>query len=482
MYDVVVIGGGVVGAATAYELSRYSLSVAVLEAENDVATGTTKANSAIIHAGYDAQPGTLMARLNVEGSRMAKTICRDLDVPYRQIGSMVLAFDEQDKETLQRLLDQSRKNGVPDARIISGDEARTLEPGISPDAICALLAPSAAIVNPWDFALAMLETAVLRGVGLFRNHAVTAIASIPGGYEVRCGSRLLQTRMIVNAAGVHADKIHNMVAAPTFTMKPARGEYYLLDKSEGDRVGRIIFRCPTPHGKGVLVTPTVHGNLLVGPNHQPVDADDVATTAAGLAGVAASARTTVPDVRLGETIRSFAGVRAECDRNDFVIEAAAPGFIDLAGIKSPGLSAAPAIGVVAVKLLQQEGLSLETRTEQLPVRKVVRFKELPLEEKAALIARENAFGRIACRCESITEGEILSAIHSPIPPVSIDGVKRRCNTGMGRCQGGFCGSRVMELLAKEGGVDSLDIELDKTGSTVLSGVTKKGTVNHVCNC
>lgn len=482
MYDVVVIGGGIVGAAVAHELSRYSLSVAVLEAENDVAAGTTKANSAIIHAGYDAPPGTLMARLNVQGSRMAKDICHDLDVSYRRIGSMVLAFDDADRQSLLQLLEQGEKNGVPDMRLLTGDEARVLEPELSPDAVAALLAPGAAIVNPWDYALAMLETAVLRGARLFRNHAVTAIDRVRGGYGVTCGAVTFSTRMVVNAAGVLADRIHNMIAPPSFTMRPARGEYRLLDKSEGGRVGRVIFRCPTPEGKGVLVTPTVHGNLLVGPNHERVAAGGAATTGAGLAKVSESAKTLVPRIELRETIRSFAGVRAECDRPDFVIEEAAPGFIDLAGIKSPGLSAAPAIGHMAVRLLGEAGLTLEERAGPLSRREVVRFKELSVEEKTALIRREPAFGRVVCRCESITEGEIRVALRSPVPPVSVDGVKRRCNTGMGRCQGGFCGSRVMQLLADERGVDPLRIELDKAGSAILTAETMKGTSSHACDC
>ena len=398
MYDVLVIGCGITGAATAFQLSRYKLRVGVLERENDVADGTTKANSAILHAGYDPLPGSLMARLNVRGVALARRLCADLDVPYDPCGSLVLGFTPADRETLAELYRRGTANGVPGLALLTGDEARALEPNLSPE-----------------------------------------------------------------------------VAAPhTFTIHPSRGQYFLLDKSEGDRAGRVIFQCPNEHGKGVLVAPTVHGNLLVGPNAEPVAGDDTATTAAGLDFVRDTALRSVPSVDFRAVIRSFAGVRAVADTGDFVIEEAAPRFLDLAGICSPGLSAAPAVGEYAVELLGRAGLPLEKKPDFRARRRRVRFHALPEEEKARLVAENPAYGRVICRCETVTEGEILDALRAPIPPRSVDGVKRRVGAGLGRCQGGFCGPRVVELLCRELGCSPGEIVQDRAGSWLLARQTKGG--------
>lgn len=481
MFDVAIIGCGIVGAAAACELSKYRLSIAILEKENDVADGTTKANSAILHAGYDPRPGTLMAKLNVEGVRLAKELCRKLDVPYRGCGSLVLAFSEAERKTLQKLYEQGVQNGVPGMELLDAPALQVLEPNVSPQAVAALHAPSAAIVSPWEFALALAETAVRNGAKLFLESPVTAIRRIEGGYALSTPGGTRAARYVLNAAGVYADAVHNLVASPAFEIIPDRGEYYLLDKSEGNRVDHVIFQCPTRLGKGTLVAPTVHGNLIVGPNNEPpADGDDTATTRAGLSHVAEMARKSVPSVDLRASIRNFAGVRAAADINDFIIAEApgAPGFIDLAGIKSPGLSAAPAIARMASELLRDCGLTLEEKAEFIDARRRVRFKELSPADKAALIRENPAYGRVICRCETITEGEILDAIRSPIPPRTVDAVKRRCNPGMGRCQGGFCGPRVVELLSREFGLDPTEILQDKAGTVILTGETKGG-VRHV---
>ena len=296
----------------------------------------------------------------------------------------------------------------------------------------------------------------------------------------RSPSGVVEARYIVNAAGIRADAVHDMAAPHRFTIQPTRGEYYLLDKSEGTRVQHVIFQCPNENGKGVLVAPTVHGNLIVGPNAEPVAGDDTACTAAGLAFVSAAARRSVPDIRFGESIRNFAGVRANVDTGDFVIGEAegAPGFIDLAGMKSPGLSSAPAVAKEVVRILEGHGDLPAAKTDYRDGRTRVRFKELPPEEKAKLIARNPAYGRVICRCETITEGEILDALHTEIPATTIDGVKRRCNAGMGRCQGGFCGPRVLELISRTRGIDPLDVLQDKAGSNVLLCETKQEGTNH----
>ena len=475
MFDVAIIGCGVIGAATAYTLARYQLKVLVLEAENDVADGTTKANSAIIHAGYDPEPGTRMARLDVLGNRLAGEICERLDVPFKRNGSLVLAFSEEEIPHLKKLYSNGVANGVPGIRLLDAAQVRELEPNLSDRVVAALYAPSAGVISPWEYALAMAQVAVRNGVRLERSSRVTAIRKLEGeGYELHTGTGDYQARRVINAAGLHSEEIHNMVAPPSFHIQPTRGQYYLLDKSEGSRVNCVIFQCPTKLGKGILVSPTVHGNLIVGPDAELVDGDDTSTTAAALEQVAELGRKSVPSVDLRASIRNFAGVRANSDRGDFVIEEAAPGFIDLAGIKSPGLSSAPAIALEAVELLKGTGLELREDPDFVDGRRRPRFKELSEAELRALIATDPAYGRVICRCETITEGEILEAVRAPIPPVSVDGVKRRCSAGMGRCQGGFCGPRVLEILSRELHRDPTEILKDKAGTVILTGQTKQG--------
>lgn len=475
MFDVAIIGCGVIGAATAYTLARYQLKVLVLEAENDVADGTTKANSAIIHAGYDPEPGTRMARLDVLGNRLAGEICERLDVPFKRNGSLVLAFSEEEIPHLKKLYSNGVANGVPGIRLLDAAQVRELEPNLSDRVVAALYAPSAGVISPWEYALAMAQVAVRNGVRLERGSRVTAIRKLEGeGYELHTETGDYQARRVINAAGLHSEEIHNMVAPPSFHIQPTRGQYYLLDKSEGSRVNCVIFQCPTKLGKGILVSPTVHGNLIVGPDAELVDGDDTSTTAAALEQVAELGRKSVPSVDLRASIRNFAGVRANSDRGDFVIEEAAPGFIDLAGIKSPGLSSAPAIALEAVELLKGTGLELREDPDFVDGRRRPRFKELSEAEKRALIAKDPAYGRVICRCETVTEGEILEAVRAPIPPVSVDGVKRRCSAGMGRCQGGFCGPRVLEILSRELHRDPTEILKDKAGTVILTGQTKQG--------
>ncbi|MBC5737007.1 NAD(P)/FAD-dependent oxidoreductase [Lawsonibacter faecis] len=476
MYDVLIIGCGISGAAAAFELSKYRLKVAVLEKENDVSTGTTKANSAILHAGYDPEPGTLMARLNVRGSALARTLCPALDIPYRPCGSLVLGFSEADRASLQALWQRGRANGVPGLALLTGDQARALEGGLSPSVTCALHAPTAAVTSPWEYCLALAETAVRNGAEVYLDAGVDAIAKTPGGWQVSGRRGVFESRFVINAAGVFADRIHDLAAPHAYAIHPSRGQYFLLDKAEGDRVGRVIFQCPGPAGKGVLVAPTVHGNLIVGPNAEPVEREDTATTADGLRFVRETAEKSVPAIDFRQSIRNFAGVRAHADGDDFIIgeAAGASGFFDLAGICSPGLSAAPAMAEYLVELLGEKGLELEKKADFICQRRRIRFHELDNAEKAALVEQNPAYGRIVCRCETISEGEILDALHSPIPPRSVDAVKRRCGPGMGRCQGGFCGPRVVELLCRELGLSPEQIVQDRAGTQMLFEETKGG--------
>lgn len=475
MYDVVVIGGGIVGASAAFALSKYNLKAAVLEKENDVACGTTKANSAIIHAGYDCEPGTLMAKLNVRGSELAREICQKLDVPYQRIGSLVIGFTQADEDKIHELYQRGKANGVPDLEILDGNAVKAMEPQLSDEVRCALYAPTAAIVSPWEYALAMMETAVKNGVELSLDTEVVDLRKEADGWHIMTNKGEFTSRYVLNASGLHGHKIHDMAAPHRFDIHPVRGEYYILDKSEGTRASHVIFQCPTKDGKGVLVTPTVHGNLLVGPNSVPSDTESVATTRDGLDFVKEKALKSIPDINFRESIRVFAGLRATGNTGDFIVQEAegAPGFYDMAGICSPGLSAAPAIGEYVVELMRQNGLSLTEKENYVCERKVTRFRTLSPEEKEALIRERPEYGTVICRCETVTEAEILDSLKGVIPPKSIDGVKRRVNTGMGRCQGGFCSTKIAELLCRELKMDPTELLQDKQGSWILSGKAKE---------
>lgn len=472
MYDVTIIGSGITGSACAYFLSKYRLKIAVIEKNNDVCCGTTKANSAIIHAGYDPHPETLMAKLNVKGSAMAKEICAKLDVPYNQIGSLVVAFSEEETKTVEELFERGNANGVPDLKILNREELKEAEPMISDEALCALYAPSAAIVNPWEYGLAMAETAVRNGAEILLESEVTSIKKENGVFKITAGEKEIEAKYVINAAGVNCDDVHNMIAPPKFKVIPSAGEYYLLDKSEGKRARHVIFQCPNKDGKGVLVSPTVHGNLIVGPNADARDKDDTSTKTSCLDFVREKAVKSVPSINFRENIRNFTGVRAATEIDDFIIEFACEGFLDLAGIKSPGLSAAPAIAELAVKMLGESGLALEEKESFTDERTHLRFKHLSDEEKNNAVKKNSAYGRVICRCETITEGEIIDALNSPIPPVSLDGIKRRAGTGMGRCQGGFCGPKVLEIMAKYKNEPFEAVLQDNTGSIILTGKTK----------
>ena len=475
-YDIVVIGCGVVGAAVARQLSQYRLSVCVLEKENDVAVGTTKANSAIIHAGYDPRPGSLMAKLNARGVELVKELAPKLHFPYQPIGSLLLAFTEENLETVEVLYQRGRHNGVPGLKILSADEVREMEPNVNPEVKGALYAPSAGIVSPWRMALAFAESAVRNGVELRRNCPVTGISKTKDGYELDTLSGTISAQYVVNATGVDAFTVACLLKQPTYKMKPSRGEYYLMDKCAGNTVHHVIFQCPTKVGKGVLVSPTVDGNLIVGPNAEPVEGSlDTGTTAEGLAFVRKMALLSVPGLNWRDSIRNFAGVRANTNIDDFQIHWLEPGFLDVAGIKSPGLSSAPAIGEYVAELLMRDGVKLLRKgdfQEELPEK--LHFKELSPEEKAQAVRENPLYGRIICRCETVTEGEMVDALHSPIPPVSIDGIKRRCGAGMGRCQGGFCGPRVHEIIARETGMPMEDVMQDRAGMVIITGETKTG--------
>lgn len=456
MYDAVIIGGGVIGCAVARYLSRFQGRFCLLERENDVCSGTSKANSAIVHAGFDAKAGTLMAKYNVLGSRMMPQLAKELDFPFRRNGSLVLCLAQEDMPKLLALYENGIQNGVEGLEIIDARRLHEMEPNISDGAVAALWAPTGGIVCPFQMTVALGENAVHNGVEIYRNAEVTEVKrGKDNTWQVVTKEGTLETRAVINAAGVYSGVFHNMVSRRKIRITPRRGEYLLLDKAAGETVHATIFQLPGVLGKGVLVTPTVHGNLLVGPTAQDTeDFEGTNTTAQGLAQVREKAGGSVKNLNFRQVITSFAGLRAHEDGHEFILGQPedAAGFFDCAGIESPGLSAAPAIGQeIAAQVAA--ALALEEKRNFDPIRRgPVDPKSLSKEQWAALIEKEPAYGQIICRCEQVSEGEILAAIRSPLGARDLDGVKRRTRAGMGRCQGGFCAPRVMELLARELGM------------------------------
>jgi len=479
LIDITIIGGGVVGCLIGRELSRYRVKTLLVEKDSDVANGTTKANSAIVHAGFDASPGTLKARFNVEGNAMYDRVCGELGVPLKRNGSLVLAFGKEELPELYTLMDRGKRNGVPSLELLSGDEVRRREPRISKEVVEALYAPTGGIVGPWELAIAAAENAVDNGMELMLDSEVTAIDRIEGGYRVTAGGRTVESKVVINCAGLYSDRIHDLVSEPCFRIIPRRGEYFVLDRSEGSFVSHTIFQCPTPNGKGVLISPTVHGNLIVGPNAEQVAGPEhVETTAAGLKSIREAASRSCDGVVYSAVITSFAGVRSTPDTHDFIIGEAkgAPGFFDAAGIESPGLTSAPAIAVHMSGLVREYLGDPPPRPDFNPVRRpMLHFAQLSGEAKAAWIRKDPRFGRIVCRCESVTEGEIVDAIHRNAGATTVDGVKRRLRPGTGRCQGGFCGPRVVEILSRELHIPMNEVRKDRPASVLLTGLTKTAT-------
>lgn len=473
MFDVIVIGAGICGCAIARELSRCKANVLVVEREEDVCCGTTKANSAIVHAGYDAANGTLMAKLNVVGNRLIPQLAKELDFPFKMCGSLVVMVNEEDRPALNRLYENGLANGVKELRIIEREELKTMEPNISDEAVAALYAPTGGIVCPFGMTYALAENAAANGVRFQFNCEATGFTSTQSGWMVHTTTGDLETRVVVNAAGVYADKLHNMVSDDTMTIIPRRGDYFLLDRTTEGFVNHTIFQLPGKLGKGVLVTPTVHGNTIVGPTAiDQEDKDCTATTQAGLDTIRAKCGIAVKNLPLRQTITSFAGLRAHEPRHEFFIGEVKPGFVDCAAIESPGLTSGPAIGVMVAGIV--EGiLKLEPNPDFISTRKgILNPKTLSPEEHAALIRENPAYGTVICRCETITEGEILDAIHRNPGAKSLDGVKRRTRAGMGRCQGGFCSPRVMEILARELGVEQSQITKSGGASRLIVGINK----------
>jgi len=515
-YDVVIIGAGISGACIARELSKTTARVCLLDKEDDVSCGTSKANSGIVHAGYDPEPGTLMAKYNVRGAELFADLAQKLHFDYKQIGSLVLAFDDDGLAKLKILLERGKKNGVKKLKILNHAQLEELEPNLSEEALAALYAPTAAITSPYQATWAIAESAVINGVTFLRNTAVHSITKEKSFFTLSTTAGEIKARFVVNAAGLKADEISRMAGARDYRIIQRKGEYCLLDNKCVNLVNHVLFQTPGPLGKGVLVTRTVDGNILIGPSADAVSKDTIdytGTTTASQEAILKAARRSIPDIPQRNIINSFAGIRAiavEPDGtpiNDFIIEedATIHGFINVGGICSPGLTSAPAIGEAVVEILKKAGLKTTLKplaskaTSSAATSKtdsaaktskentkytsattyfieeragIPSFKFASHEEKLALIKKDSRFGQIICRCEMITEGEIVAAIHSPIGAVDLDGVKRRTRAGMGRCQAGFCSPRVTEILSRELQIPMINITKRGGTSYVLDSKTR----------
>ena len=476
-YEIIIIGAGVSGAAIARELSKYQVKCLVLEKEEDVCCGTSKANSAIIHAGYDASHGSMMAKMNVEGNAMMDELFKDLEIPFQRIGSLVLCLREEDMPGLQRLYENGVANGVPGLQILYKEDILRLEPNVNDDVYAALYAPTAGIVCPFQLNIALAENACVNGVEFKFDTEVQKIEQLEVGFRVKTNQGDFSTDYVINAAGVYADKFHNMVSEKKIHITPRRGEYLLLDKTAGSHVSRTIFTLPSKFGKGVLVTPTIHGNLLVGPTAVDIcDKEGICTSAEGLNEVMTKAGVSVKNLPLKQVITSFAGLRAHEDNHEFILGEVedAPGFIDCAGIESPGLSSCPAIGKYIADFMKEK-MGLVLKENFVAAGKgILNPANLSIEERNKLIQEQPAYGNMICRCEMITEGEIMDAINRPLGAKSLDGVKRRTRAGMGRCQGGFCSPKVMEIIARERGIDMAEVTKSGGNSKLIVGINKEG--------
>ena len=481
MFDVVIIGAGVTGSAIAREVSRYKLNTCVIEKEEDVCNETSKANSAIIHAGFDAVPGTMKAKLNVMGNAMMDRIAEELDIPFKRNGSLVVCTKEQDSEGLQVLMERGKKNGVPGLQILDREALIEKEPNLADDVTCALWAPTGGIVCPFHMTMGYAENAYENGVRFFLNTKVEKLEKTGEGFSVQVHhadtgvDETIETKLIINAAGVYADEINNQLSDRKLHITARKGEYMLLDKTVGDYVKSTIFQLPSKMGKGVLVTPTVHGNLLLGPTAIDVeDKEGTNTTREGLDQVIERAGMNVKDIPLRQVITSFSGLRAHEDGHEFIIGEVedAKGFIDCAGIESPGLTSAPAIGEMVAQILKEK-MNLEEKEDFVATRKgILNPNTLSKEDRIALIKEKPEYGNIICRCEMVTEGEIIDAITRPLGAKSLDGVKRRTRAGMGRCQAGFCSPKTMEILARERHVSMFDITKSGGNSRIVTDHNK----------
>lgn len=475
MYDIIIVGAGVVGSAIARELSRYNADILVLEKSEDICQGTSKANTALIHGGFDAKPGTLKAKLNVLGNQSMDKLSKDLNIPFRRNGAFVLCFDENDLDKLEELKQRGEKNGVEGLEILNKEEIQKLENNITDEAVYALHSPTAGIVCPFTMNFALAENANENGVEFLFNQQVKGFEKNRDYWRIITDDNEFETKVVINAAGLYSDDLHNMVSDKKYNITAKRGEYFLLDKQVGNLVDKTVFQLPTKEGKGVVVTPTIDGNLLIGPTAEDIeDKAGIETSKKGLNELYEKGGKSLKSVPFNKIITSFSGLRAHEDNDDFIIEEVedANNFFDCVGIESPGLSSAPAIGnmmadMVSKKMKLTKKENFIEKREGLPL-----TNHMSKDEHIELIKKDKRFGQIVCRCEKITEGEIVAAIHAPLGARTVDGIKRRVRAGAGRCQGGFCGPKVIEILSRELDLDYEDVKKSSADAKIIFRKTK----------
>ena len=483
--EILLIGAGVTGCALARVLSRYDVQLTVIDRGSDVAEGASKANSGIVHAGFDAHPGTMKAKLNVEGATMYPALCQELGVPYGQPGALVIGFTEDDRKTIENLVQQGIDNGVPGVRLVERDEILAMEPNTNPEVLCALYAPTSGLTSPYELTFALADHAALNGVTFRMNEEVTNVWQGEDGlWHVQATSGEYTCKVVINCAGVGSATIHNMMSDDKRHIINRRGQYYLMDRVSPLPFTMTMFQCPTKMGKGVLVSPTVHGNILLGPSAEDIpNALDVSTTAEGLQFVLEKSKLTWPAASPRGTITNFSGIRAHEAKGDFIIGAVSgcTNAYETVGIESPGLSSAPAIAEMLGKQIAEEQ-GLTKKADYKPAKPLPKpFHAMNNEERAAAVAADPLYGKLVCRCEVVTEAEIRAAIRSPVGATTIDGVKRRTRAGMGRCQGGFCSPRVAEIIAEELGIPMTEVTKCGGASRLLTGTIQDAMKEGCCH-
>ena len=474
-FDVLIIGAGVIGTLIARELSKYQLDVVIIDKNNDAGDATSSANSAIVHSGYDPEPGSLKVKFNVLGNAKFPKLVEELDVPFMQNGSLTIALEDEQMDVLKELIERSKINGVP-AKLLNKEEVLKMEPNINPEVKGALFAPTAGIVDPFNLVVHAMENAIDNGVTFLRSQEVLSIAKENDFYKVKTNKEELFTKIIVNAAGVKSDKIAQMIEDIDWAITPRKGEYYLLDHYAEGLVNHTIFPLPSKKGKGTLVSQSTSGNYIVGPSSEYADADDVSTDGPTLSNIRKAASLMVPSIPFNQTIRVFAGERATSSRHDFIVEYAKSDkhFINVAGIESPGLASSPSIAEYVVETLIRPLITLKSNPTYNPyVKKYHRMFYLSEEEKLETIKDNPDYGEMVCNCEHISLGEIEDALSRSCPPVSIKGVKRRTRAGFGKCQGGFCQPKVLLLLAKHYGISPMEVPLAEDGSYIIDHEIKE---------
>ena len=468
MRDIIVIGAGVVGCSIARELSKYNLDVLVVEKNSDVSEGISKGNSGIVHAGYNEKIGTLKAKLNIEGNKIFDDLSRDLQFPFKRNGAFILAFKDEEMKTLESLKENGEKLGVEGLEILTREEALNIEPNLNKEIVGVLNVKTSGIVSPYEMTIALAENAAENGVEFKLNSKVTNIEKISEGYKVTLNNKeLVSGKLIINASGLEGDFLNNLVSMSKREINPVKGEYCLFDKVAGAMINKTLFQVPNKLSKGVLVTPTAEGNLLVGPN--AVEGKTLETSREGIDEILDKSKKSLEELPVARILNTFSGIRPKTKEGDFIIEEVvdAKNFINVIGIDSPGLTAAPAIGVYVVNMIKDKLDLIEKKNFKKTREKIVRFAELSLEEKNKLIKEKPAYGHMVCKCEFVTEGEIVEAIHRPIKALTVDAIKRRTRASMGGCQGVGCTLPISKILSRELGIDISDINKNSEGSPVI---------------